>query len=178
MSNKFFSGLTPGFRTLVFSGSRNCPVCVRAAMACFDGVLPVHRVLVGDASGVDTLFADAFPSQTEVFYAASFGVGKSAFARRSVAVVRACSVERGLFCSFPSGACPASIVAPAPVVSRCFCGGGSGSWASLAFAVGLGCACFVSCPSALAPSWLVSRATSLGGGSWFVPAVAPVPLLF
>src|SRR5690606_34124227 len=99
------------------------------------------------------------------FSASSFGSGRGAFARRSVAVVRAvASSPAGVWVSFPQSACPAGLL-PSRSSSACFCGLGSGSWASLAFAVGLGVPSFVWLPAGVVPpaGW---GFLSLGGG-WF-----------
>ena len=118
-------------------------------------------VFVGCASGVDAAFRGFFPS-ARVFSAASFGSGRGAFAARSAAVVRAVQLAGGVWVSFPSGACPAGLL-PSASSSGAFCGSGSGSWASAAFAVGSGLPVLVfgSRPPA---GW---GFVSLGGGWWF-----------
>jgi hypothetical protein len=146
-----------------FSGSRGAAPSVCAAVA---SLVPAgSAVFVGCARGVDAAFRGFFPFAS-VFAASAFGSGRGSFAARSVAVVRAV-VAAGvsappLWVSFPSGACPAGLV-PSGSSSRAFCGSGSGSWASLAFAAGSGLPCLVfgSAPPA---SWGFS---SLGGGWWF-----------
>jgi hypothetical protein len=114
-----------------------------------------HTVCVGCAQGVDSVVRSAVPS-ARVFSVASPGAGVGsrswsvALARRSQSMVSACSVLVG-FASVP---CPSS-VSPA----RSFCGGGSGTWASIAFAVGRGLRVFVfAAPDVPLPSW--------SGGSW------------
>ena len=148
-----------------FSGSRSVAprACEFAAAAVPAGV----PVFVGCAAGVDAFFRGAFPS-ARVFSAASFGSGRGSFAARSVAVVRAVSAAGGVWVSFPSGACPVGL-APSASSSRAFCGAGSGSWASLAFAVGSGLPCLV---GGFAPP-AVWGFSSLGCGWWF--RCAPVP---
>ncbi|MBD2060737.1 hypothetical protein NDI37_21835 [Funiculus sociatus GB2-A5] len=116
----------------------------------------------------------AFPSAS-VFSVASgsFGRGRSAFARRSVACVSAVRSGSGVWVSFPASPCPSGLV-PSASSSRCFSGSGSGSWASLAFALGSGVPCLVCLPSGVLPpaGWgLVSL-----GGSWWGSAPAPVQL--
>jgi hypothetical protein len=82
----------------------------------------------------------------------------------------------GLWAAFPASPCPAGLV-PSGQSSRCFCGTGSGTWASLAFAVGLGLPCLVFLPSGIAaPSgWGLQPV----GGGWFhfAPAIVQ-PSLF
>jgi hypothetical protein len=136
------------FAVFGFSGSRSeVPSgCLLAASLVPAG----SRVLVGCARGVDAFFRSKFKNAV-VFEASSFGSGRGSFAARSVAVVRAVLAAGGLWVSFPSSSCPAGLV-PSASSSRCFCGSGSGSWASLAFAMGCGVPCLVflgslSCPS-------------------------------
>ncbi|MEG4634117.1 hypothetical protein QUB56_31875 [Microcoleus sp. AR_TQ3_B6] len=127
-----------------FSGSRSSvPSAVSLAAAA---VAPPFGppIFVGCAAGVDAAFRALLPGAS-VLRAASFGSGRGAFAARSVAVVLAvvsAAGSRGLWVSFPSAACPAGLL-PSASSSRCFCGSGSGSWASLAFAVGSGLPCLV-----------------------------------
>jgi hypothetical protein len=147
-----------------FSGSRSSVPsgCCGAASLVVPGV----PVFVGCAPGVDEFFRSYFPSAT-VLSASSFGVGRGSFAARSVACVRALG-SGGLWVSFPSSACPAGL-SPSASSSRCFCGAGSGTWASLAFAAGSGLPCLV---FGFAPpsGW---GFVSLGGGWWFRAAVVP-----
>ncbi len=127
-----------------FSGSRSSvPSAVSLAAAA---VAPPFGppIFIGCAGGVDAAFRALLPGAS-VLRAASFGSGRGAFAARSVAVVSAvvsAAGSRGLWVSFPSAACPAGLL-PSASSSRCFCGSGSGSWASLAFAAGSGLPCLV-----------------------------------
>ncbi len=93
-----------------------------------------------------------------------WGFGRGAFAARSVACVRAVGAG-GLWVSFPASPCPVGLV-PSPLSSRCFSGSGSGTWASLAFAIGSGVASLVflgslPCP----PGWGLVPVSSAPG--WF-----------
>jgi len=147
-----------------FSGSRRFSPPAGVWASVVSAVPAGLPVFVGCAGGADQAARLAFPSAS-VLSASSFGSGRSSFALRSVAVVRAvASSRRGVWVSFPACACPAGLV-PSPVVSSCFCGSGSGSWASLAFARGLGVPCFVWLPPLFAPpaGW---GFLSLGGGWW------------
>ena len=150
-----------------FSGSRSVvsPAC--ASVACFLRRFRPVAGVVGCASGVDSFFSGSFPSLS-VFRASSFGRGRGSFAARSVAVVRAVASAGGVWLSFPSSPCPCVLV-PSGVSSRVFCGLGSGSWSSVAFACGLGVPCLVFLPSGVEfpPSWLLFGFVSLGGGVWF-----------
>ncbi|MEG4121688.1 hypothetical protein QUA43_29980 [Microcoleus sp. N9_B4] len=143
-----------------FSGSRSVVPAVCASVAARVGSLGCP-VFVGCARGVDAAFRGFFPS-ARVFSASSFGSGVGSFAARSAAVVRAVRLAGGVWVSFPSGLCPAGLL-PSASSSRAFCGSGSGSWASAAFAVGSGLPVLV---FGFAPpaGW---GFVSLGGGWWF-----------
>ena len=149
-----------------FSGSRSVVPSVCASVAA----VVSSPVLVGCARGVDAAFRGFFPS-ARVFSAASFGVGRGSFAARSAAFVRALHLSGGVLVSFPSPSSFPSGLVPSPSSSRCFCGTGCGSWASLALAVGLGVPCVVFLPPgelvpadfAVASVWCAS---SVGGGWW------------
>lgn len=146
-----------------FSGSRVfCPrqSFLVGLLASFLGSsVPVS---VGCASGVDASVRFAFPSAC-VFRASRFGRGSGALVRRSCALVSSL-VSSGALVAFPLGACP-SVVRPSAVPSACFCGGGSGTWASVAFAVGSGVPCLVWLPVGFSvPSSFLS--VGLGGGWW------------
>lgn len=159
-----------------FSGSRSVPcaesaAAVRRAIAAVSVGVPVS---VGCASGVDELVRSLCPS-ARVFEVASVGFsGRGAFAARSAACVRSVAVPSGVWVSFPSGACPAGLL-PSASASRCFSGFGSGSWASLAFAAGLGVACLVFLPPGIAAP--AGWGFVAGGGGWFFrPAVVAAQL--
>lgn len=150
-----------------FSGSRSpggvIPVSVLSAAAA--AVPAGSRVVVGCAGGVDAFFRQCFRA-AEVFSVASgqFGSGRSAFARRSVACVDAIAQAGGLWVSFPASVCPAGLF-PSASSSRCFSGSGSGSWASLAFALGRGVPCLVFSPCGVPAGWGLSAVPGCPG--WF-----------
>lgn len=126
------------FSAFGFSGSRKwgrSPAPLAAAAAAVPGGA---SVFVGCATGVDGFFRLAFPS-AEVFSVASgqWGSGRGAFAARSIACVRAVAAASGLWVSFPNSECPVGLL-PSASSQACFCGSGSGSWASLAYALGSG----------------------------------------
>jgi hypothetical protein len=135
MINSVFSKFT----AFGFSGSRSAVSvgCSVAAAAVPAGA----SVFVGCARGVDNFFRDSFPNAV-VLSASNFGTSPSCFARRSVAVVQRVLAAGGLWVAFPSSPCPAGLL-PSSSSSRCFSGTGSGSWASLAFALGSGVPCLV-----------------------------------
>ena len=170
------SVLVSGFSVFGFSGSRSLLPCSVAALRFLAGLVPSgSAVSVGCARGADCVARGLFPA-ARVFSVSSglFGSGRSAFARRSVACVGSVA-PAGLWCFFPSSACPAGLL-PSSSSSRCFCGLGSGSWASAAFALGSGCSvlCFLP-PAVSAPAgWGL---VSVGGGWWVArPAVAQLSL--
>ena len=157
------------FSAFGFSGSRSS-VPFGAASRVVSLVSESAAVFVGCAPGVDEFFRSSFPSAT-VLQASSFGSSRGAFAARSVAVVRAVAAANGLWVSFPSSPCPSGLL-PSCSSSKAFCGGGSGSWASLAFALGSGVpslvflGCSLPCPA----GWGLSRVPSWSG--WFGCSVA------
>lgn len=159
-----------------FSGSRSVPcaesaAAVRRAVAAVPASVPV---VVGCAAGVDELVRSLCPG-ARVFSVLTVGFsGRGAFARRSQLCVESVAVPGGVWVSFPSGPCPAGLL-PSASAPRCFSGFGSGSWASLAFAAGLGVACLLFLPPGVAaPSGWGFVA---GGGGWFFrPAVVAAQL--
>jgi hypothetical protein len=150
------------FSVFGFSGSRSS---VPAGCSVAAAAVPVgSRVVVGCARGVDEFFRGEFPSAS-VFSASSFGAGRGSFARRSVAVVSSVASRGGLWVSFPASPCPPGLF-PSSSSSRCFCGSGSGSWGSLAFALGSGVPCLVFLGSLPVPSgWGLFPVS--GSPGWF-----------
>ncbi len=138
-----------------FSGSRRPAGAVssKALLSAIAAVPTSARVVVGCAAGVDAVVRLACP-QAQVFSVASgqFGRGKSAFARRSIACVQsvAAAGPASLWVSFPASACPVGLL-PSASPQECFCGSGSGTWASLALAVGLGVRSLVFLPDGIQP---------------------------
>ncbi len=141
-----------------FSGSRSLSSSSPAAVllaACVRGAVASGApVAVGCASGADALVR-SLCSSARVFAAASSS--PAALAARSVAFVRALAAVAGsLLVSAPSGLCPRGVFP-----SRAWVSGASpsGSWSSLALAVGLGVSVFVvGLPASSLPAWW--------GGSW------------
>jgi hypothetical protein len=120
-----------------FSGSRHSidPQAGELAAAA----VPVGaEVVVGCAAGVDAFFRSRFPAARVL--RVDPVLGRAGFARRSIACVEA--VSGGLWVSFPACACPSGLL-PSASSGRCFSGSGSGSWASLAYAIGRGGAALV-----------------------------------
>lgn len=120
---------------LAFSGSRRPARASLQALAALVAALPAGiPVLVGDAPGIDQRAAALLP-HARVLHASAYGSGPGSFAARSIACVRACAAATGLWCAFPARPAPAAL-RPSARSSACFAGFGSGTWASLAFAIG------------------------------------------
>ena len=160
--------LIGSYSTVGFSGSRSS-----VPSGCSDVaglVRPGAVVAVGCARGVDAFFRSQFP-WSSVFVAREFGRGRSSFARRSIAFVGFLQSSGGLLVSFPGGPCPVGLL-PSASSSACFSGLGSGSWATLALALGLGVPSVVCCesswlPSAWAWGWGVSPVSELAFPGFF-----------
>lgn len=158
------AAIVAGFSCVGFSGSRRpCPASLAACGLLAGVVAPGALVVTGCAPGIDAAARLHFPA-AQVFRAASFGCGRGAFAARSVACVRAVAAAGGLWAAFPNGPCPGGL-RPSAKSSKCFCGKGSGTWASLAFAVGSGVPCLVFLPAGV-PAPVGWGLRPLGGG-WF-----------
>jgi hypothetical protein len=173
-------------RRVGFSGSRAplaAPSLAASRVSLSVWACRFAEVGVGCAPGVDAAVRGACP-RAVVFRASSFGSGPGSFAARSVALVRwvaACPVG-SLFVSFPSSPCPAGLV-PCSSSSVCFRGLGSGSWASLAFAVGLGVPSLVWLPAGVPvpPGWVFSApgpgpSVAPWGGAWWLVSAPAVQL--
>lgn len=122
---------------VAFSGSRSLSgnrysLCYNLARRCAD---IGYSVVTGCANGADAAVRSAVPSAT-IFRASDFGSGKSSFARRSIAMID--SLPSGsILVAFPDKSCPGKL-SPNASASRCFCGSGSGTWATIAYAAGRG----------------------------------------
>jgi hypothetical protein len=127
------------YQVFGFSGARaSVPKGCREAAKL---VSKDSQVFVGCANGVDAYFRKVFPN-AEVSRASDFGRGKSSFALRSAHVIQSVKRRHGLWLSFPDSQCPPDLL-PSRDRGCCFCGRGSGTWASLAYALGLGMPCLV-----------------------------------
>jgi len=135
MIAKIFSN----YRVFGFSGARSS--VPKGCTQVIELVPQDSQVFVGCANGVDAYFRKVFPN-AEVSRASDFGRDKSSFALRSAHVIKSVKCRNGLWVSFPDSQCPASLL-PSKEKGRCFCGTGSGTWASLAYALGLGLPCLV-----------------------------------
>jgi hypothetical protein len=152
--------LLVGAPAVGFSGSR-APVVASVAAARAAVAVATRPILVGDQRGIDTVVRSA-RAGAQVFHAASAAPGH--LAARSIACVQACVALGGVWAAFPAGACPAGL-RPSPNAAACFSGRGSGSWASLAFAVGLGLPSVVFLPAGVAAPW---AALVAAGDGWWV----------
>lgn len=161
------SSLLTGSGLVGFSGSRSVVPSVLSSVLCLRA-RSGGSSLVGCAAGVDSSVRAGL-SGVSVFSASSFGVGRGSFAARSVAFVRALSSGGGVLVSFPSSPCPYGL-RPSASSSRAFSGFGSGSWASLAFAVGSGVPCWIFAPFGVPSGWGFESC----GGGWFSFAPAAV----
>lgn len=162
-----------------FSGSRSLPASfagqVRALVRSVSA--SGRRVAVGCSSGLDALVRSSCPS-AQVFRASSSSSCSLVF--RSVSFVRAVASSgagAGLVV-FPGCPCPSGLL-PSSAVSRCFCGLGSGSWASAALASGLGVPVVVFGLSASDlpaswGSWLPAGSGCWASGFRLVPLCFPV----
>lgn len=162
------AGWFSGASVVGFSGSRSVvpSAAVRLAVSLVPAGVPVS---VGCAGGVDgfvrsLLSGAGVPFSLFSVASGRWGRGRGAFAGRSAACVRSVG-SGGLWVSFPSRSCPSGLV-PSSSSSRCFSGSGSGSWASLAFAVGSGVPSLVFLGSLPCPSgWGFSAVPGCPG--WF-----------
>jgi hypothetical protein len=171
-----------------FSGSRSPSGAASAALSALLSLVPFGvRVSVGCARGVDGAVSSFFAGSSSllVFSVASgrFGSGRSAFARRSSrCVLSVAAGSRGLLVALPSApVCPAGVRPTCgQVLCRSFFGAGSGSWGSVAFALGRGRRVLLWLPSGcLPPSWSGVSWSSVGAlgssGSWWLGLAVPVP---
>ena len=170
------------FSCVAFSGSRVGGSPASLSCRAFLPVLGGFRgsVGVGCASGVDSVVRSAFPSAS-VFRVSSFAVGgrvsRASFALRSSALVSWSASSGGLLVAFPLGACPSGVA-----VSASFRGCGSGSWGSVALALGWGASVLVVSPVGVSSAWfgaLASRFRCVGsapcGGLLWVASSVPFP---
>lgn len=121
-------------KVIGFSGSRNPQAQeIKALKYIVQKVPKKAQICVGCANGIDNLVVSHFPHAT-VFKAANYETNiKAALALRSTACVKAIpSSSEGLLIAIPSGSCPHEVKP-----SRSFSGHGSGTWGTIAIAIGL-----------------------------------------
>lgn len=150
------------FSAVGFSGSRlGGSLSVLSAQAFLPLVSGyTGSVGVGCAWGVDAAVRSAFSSA--VVFRVAAPVTRASFALRSSKLVHWVAAASGLLIAFPLGAAPSQL---RPCVS--FAGHGSGTWGSVALALGLGVQVLVVLPSSTggvfpAPVSVASRFTPVG----------------
>lgn len=129
----------------IFSGSRNLHISYRPLVHRIVSSLNAagHPLAVGCAPGLDSFVRQAPHFNGQVFKATSKHA--SALVQRSALLVQTAAAAPGkvnALIAFPATHCPSSML-PSPSVGRCFCGKGSGTWATAALAAGLGIPVFV-----------------------------------
>ncbi|WP_144439304.1 hypothetical protein [Geminocystis sp. NIES-3708] len=150
------------FDVVGFSGSRSCSPAILYQVL---ELVKHKQIYVGCARGVDATVRSYSPPNLRVFKASDYGTGKSSFARRSMVMVNELKASGGCLISFPSSPCPSGLK-PSP---NPFNGKGSGSWATLAYAIFLNVPCFIYLDSFPVPhGWGFSPSVT----DWFV--VSPV----
>ena len=178
-----FDSLFAGVVSVGFSGSRSPSPAASAALAALLPLVPSGvRVSVGCAHGVDASVRGFFVGSPSllVFSVASgrFGVGRAAFARRSVACVRSVAAgSRGLLVALPSAPVPPAGVRPCRFWGSA---SGSGTWGTAALALGRGRRVLLWLPSGcLPPAWSGVPWSSAGAfgsaGCWWLGVPAAVP---
>jgi hypothetical protein len=111
---------------------------------------PSVPVMVGDASGVDSVVRQHLP-RTKYFQRTANST--PAIVARSVRLARAVAAEQGVLFAFPSYACPPKVW-PTALPNQAFNGSGNGTWATAALAVGLRATLWLLLPyGAETPPW-------------------------
>jgi hypothetical protein len=155
------------YSVIGFSGSRTpAGLLPPAVLSSAAAAVPAGaRVVVGCQRGVDAFFRQCFP-KAEVFAVASgrWGSGKGAYAGRSIACVQSVAGNRGLWVAFAASECPPGLL-PSAKSQKCFSGFGSGTWASLAYALGCGVSCLVFSPCGIPAGWGLAPVPNCLG--WF-----------
>ncbi len=163
--------------------------CLPLSVPFLPPFLPSASVFVGCAAGADAVARGLFPA-AQVFSVASgqWGAGRSAFARRSVAVVSAvvsAGGSAGLWCFFPAAQLPCRVVAFGPVFPLLLWAWVLGLGPLPPLPWGLVCRCLPSCRPVFLP--LLAGVLSPWGvvGGWpalplssclFLPSVQPLPV--
>lgn len=162
-----------------FSGSRVCsPEMADALDFMARWVSSSSKVYVGCARGVDEWVRGVWP-EARVFSVSEMGfAGRGAFAARSISFVDAVAAAGGVLVSVPAlGSRPVAGLVPSSRSSRTFSGGGSGSWGTLAYAIGRGVPCFVFLGTSVAPvGWGLLPLLPWEGWVSFVPSSVQLSL--
>jgi len=122
---------------IIFSGSRNLP---KSNTAIVSEVVQIAMASngscgVGCASGLDSMVRNS-PSFTGKVFKAASRRPSDLVARSAEMVYEARQTYNPALLFWPNASCPSN-VRPSHKVSECFCGGGSGTWATAALAAGL-----------------------------------------
>lgn len=156
--------LMAGYDSVAFTGSRTLPFDYRfIATTLVKSLVKEQRVFVGCATGVDSIVRDLC-SWAEIFSVSSgkWGVGASAFARRSVAMLEALqsSAASHLLVAIPVGSAPSNLV-PSKFWKSA---SGQGTWGTVAVAIGRGIPCLLFAKYLPAGGWGFKK---LAGDWWF-----------
>jgi len=159
------------FQTFGFSGSRSLAGVTYSRCGSLSAFCSgFGSVLVGCSSGADAAVRAAV--STAKVFKVSFR-SRSAYAARSIKLVKALFLSQyPVLVSFPGSGCPSGLL-PSAFPSRCFAGFGSGSWATLAFASGLGIPVRVALTSSVLPpsnwgKWSFNQSGAFVG-CWSLP---------
>ena len=165
------SSIVFSFPVVGFTGSRNPYNQASKSVSNFLPRLTGYsgNVGVGCANGVDKLVRSYFPQA--IVFKVQPPINRKAFALRSTRLVNWVAASSGLLIAFPASSCPNSIV---PSLS--FRGFGSGTWGTIALAIGLQTPVLVFIHSSFgnvfpAPQSLASHFRQLGfclGGYWWL----------
>ncbi|OCQ92244.1 hypothetical protein BCD64_00050 [Nostoc sp. MBR 210] len=140
--------LIKNYNAIAFTGSRNM---IEGQAEQIDYILDnfANEILVGCARGIDEYVRSNCP-RANIFKVSDYWQGnlnKAAFAVRSQAMVKDLSFKNGLLIAFPSSECPQKLK---PSKSA-FSGHGSGTWATMAYAIALKLDCLLWLPDEIQP---------------------------
>jgi hypothetical protein len=154
------------YKSFGVGGSRQPSEFAAAAAREVIALLPSVSV-ASDCSGVSAMAAQAHPS-ARVFSVADYRAqaGRGAIVARNVAMISALAqMPNPCWVCIPSKPCPSGL-RPTARASQAWNGSGSGSWAEIAYALGLGIPCLVWVEEySHLPRWC--NQIALGGG-WHI----------
>lgn len=171
---------------LCFSGSRNLSEASKSTLS---------RVLIAVAGGRWSSIGvgccptglDLFVRQSPVFKSHKHRIFTAKSRSPQDLVARSCFMvellsgnqSEGGLVAFPGKSCPPGLV-PSKTGSKCFCGRGSGTWATAAFSVGRGAPLWVAClsPMELPLTWGTwARSTRFPGCWYLTPKIKQLSLI-
>lgn len=170
--------VAPAAPVAAFAGSRALAADLAPVVADLVASLAASgfEIATGCARGADAFVRAACPA-AHVVRAASFGRGVGALVARSVAMVRLAASRPGsLLVAFVDRPCPAGL-APSPRPHDCFAGFGSGTWATIALAAGLGLPVLAVWCSPEPPAWPAWQACRPVGAGPLAVSARPAVLL-